>query len=282
MRCLRFVGLLLLSILATVVAEATAQDPQPESPTRQQFNQVFVKLIMPGISPNSKENDSVVEAWIAGELKKLGQKEYFALTGWVPVCDALLEDDVVDNRVWGGGRVNRIHYCHVHGDIPERRNGRLLVNVSGWSPATCEANITLPDEPGSRAIGQMQVGVGEVRKQVKIKELLPYVVVIIAPPEKEVDGEVGAPNQQGVGMIEEVDAEYQKQALQIAEKKLEEMNVPFQERTPTFNTVMINEKSLLEIRYSHSDPNVRAGDWILSFDPSKPIDANPVDIKIWR
>ena len=282
MRRLRFVGLLLLSLLSAVAAEGSAQEPQPEPTTRQQFNQVFVKLIMPVTSPNPKQNDPVVESWIAGELNKLGEKEYFALTDWVPVCDGLLEDDIADNRVWDGGRVNQIHYCPVHGDIPERKNGRVLVNVSGWSPAGWEANITLPDEPGSRATGPVQIGVGEGEKPMKIEEPFPYVIVIIAPPGRKVDGEIGAPNQEEAGMIEEVNVEYQKQALQIAEKKLEEMNLPFRERTPAFNTVMTNEKPILEIRYSHPDPNARAGDWILIFDPSKPVDANPVDIKIWR
>lgn len=282
MRSLRFVGLLVFGMLAAVAAEVSAQDHQPEPTTRHQFNQVFVKLIMPGTSGNPEQNDPVVESWIAGELKKLGETEYFAVTDWVPVCDALLEDDVVDNHVWGGGRLNQIQYCPVCGDIPDRKNGRLLVNVSGWLPLSgCEANINLADEPGNRAISPLQIGVGEGQKPMKIEESLPYVVVIIAPPERKVDGEIGAPNQPKAG-IEEVDAEYQKQALQIAEKKLEEMAVPFRERTPTFKTVTINEKSMLEIRYSHSDPNARAGDWILRFDPSKPIDANPVDIKIWR
>ena len=146
MRRLRFVGLLVVSMLAAVAVGVSAQEPQPETTTRQQFNQVFVKLIVPGTSRNPQQNAHVVESWIAGELNKLGEKEHYAITDWVPICDGLLEDDVVDNRVWDGGRVNRIHYCHVHGDIPERRNGRLLVNVSGWSPATCEANITLPDD----------------------------------------------------------------------------------------------------------------------------------------
>ena len=80
MRCLKFVELLLLSMLATVAVEASAQDPQSEPTTRQQFNQVFVKLIVPNTSRNPKQNDPVVEAWIAGELKKLGEKEYFAVT----------------------------------------------------------------------------------------------------------------------------------------------------------------------------------------------------------
>ena len=185
MRSLRFVGLLVFGMLAAVAAEVSAQDHQPEPTTRHQFNQVFVKLIMPGTSGNPEQNDPVVESWIAGELKKLGETEYFAVTDWVPVCDALLEDDVVDNHVWGGGRLNQIQYCPVCGDIPDRKNGRLLVNVSGWLPLSgCEANINLADEPGNRAISPLQIGVGEGQKPMKIEESLPYVVVIIAPPER--------------------------------------------------------------------------------------------------
>ena len=273
MRRLRIVGplvMVVVSIFAAVAAEAPAQDPQPELPQRQRFNQVFVKLIVPDTSINP-ENDPLVESWIAGKLNKLGEKEYFAITDWVPVCDALLEDDVVDNCVWDGGRLNQIHYCPVSGDISDRKNGQLMVNVSGWLPvAGCQASITLSDEPGSRAIGPLQI---EGQKPVKIEDPLPYVAVIIAPPERK---------ELEAGMIGELDAEYQQQALQIGEKKLEEMDLPFRERTPTFKTVMKNANRLLEIRYSPSDPNVRAGDWILSFDPSKPIEANPVDIKIWR
>ena len=101
----------------------------------------------------------------------------------MPVCDGLLEDNAINNRVWDG-RLNYRHYCPVGGDIPERKNGRVLVNVAGWTPGGGEANITLPDEPGSRAVGPVQILVGKERKPFKFEddERLPYVAVIIAPP----------------------------------------------------------------------------------------------------
>ena len=75
--------MVVVSIFAAVAAEAPAQDSQPELPQRQRFNQVFVKLIVPDTSINP-ENDPLVESWIAGKLNKLGEKEYFAITDWVP------------------------------------------------------------------------------------------------------------------------------------------------------------------------------------------------------
>ncbi len=62
----------------------------------------------------------------------------------------------------------------------------MLVSVAGWLPfGGCEANITLPDEPGSRAVDPVQILVGKERKPVKVEERLPYVAVIIAPPPQE-------------------------------------------------------------------------------------------------
>ncbi len=182
MRRPRFVGLLVFSMFAANAAEVPAQAPPPESTTRRQFNQVFVKVIVPVTSRTPKQNGPVVESWVAEELKKLGESEYFAVTDWVPVCDGLLEDDIVDNRVWDGRLDGKHPYCPVGGDIPERENGRLLVSVGGWTPGGGEANITLPDEPGSRAVGPVRLLVGKEGKRIRIEEGLPYVAVIIAPP----------------------------------------------------------------------------------------------------
>ncbi len=100
----------------------------------------------------------------------------------MPVCDGLLADDIVDNDVWDGRLGGKHPYCPVGGDIPERKNGRLLVRVAGWLPFGVEANIRLPDEPGSRAVRPVQLFVGKERKPVKVDERLPFVAVIIAPP----------------------------------------------------------------------------------------------------
>ena len=186
MRRPSLVGLLVFSMLAANAAEVPAQDPPPESTTRRQFNQVFVKVIVPVTSRTPMRNGPVVESWVAEELKTLGETEYFAVTDWVPVCDGLLTDDVVDNRVWDGGRFNKVLFCPVGGDIPQRKDGRLLVSVGGWLPGGgCEANIALPDEPGSRAVGPVQILVGKEGKPMKTEDPFPYVAVIITPPPLE-------------------------------------------------------------------------------------------------
>ena len=107
--------------------------------------------------------------------------EYFAVTDWVPVCDGLLADDIVDNDVWDGCLDGKHRYCPVCGDIPQRENGRVLVWFGGWTPGGGDVNITLPDEPGSRAVEPVQFGAGKERKPVRY-EGFPYVAVIIAPP----------------------------------------------------------------------------------------------------
>ena len=178
-----YIALLVFSMFFAATWEALAQDPPAEPTTRRHFNQVFVKIIVPYSSRGPTQDGRVVESWIAEELKKRGKTDFFAVTDWVPVCDGLLSDDVVDNRVWVGGRINKIHYCPVGGDIPQRKDGHLLVNVGGWLPVPgCGANITLPDQPGSRAVGPVQFLAGENGEPLELEERLPYVAVIITPP----------------------------------------------------------------------------------------------------
>ena len=171
-----------LLVLSVIVTELPAQAPLPESTTQQPFNQVFVKVIVPVTSRTPKQDGPVVEHWVAKQLKQLGESEFFAVTNWVPVCDALLEDDTVDNDVWDG-RLEGFHgYCPVGGDIPQRENGRVSVSVAGWTPVGGEANITLSDQAGNRAVGPVRLQIGEKGKRTEIEKGLPYVAVIIAPP----------------------------------------------------------------------------------------------------
>ena len=160
----RVVWLLVFSMVAAIVVELRAQAPTPESNARERFNQVFVKVIVPVTPQTPKQGSPVVESWIAEQVRQPGGVEYFAVTDWIPVCDGLLADDVVDNRVRLNGRLT---YCRVHGDIPERENGRLLVRVAGWTPAGGEANISLPDEPGRRAVGPVRLLAGKERERNK-------------------------------------------------------------------------------------------------------------------
>jgi len=183
-----FVFLLVFTIVATFVAELPAQGLTPESIARRRFNQVFVKVIVPVTTRTPRQDGPAVESWVAEQLKELGESEYFAVTDWVPVCDGLLADDIIDNDVWDGRLDGKQPYFHVGGDIPERENGRLLVKMTGWlCPVDGEANIRLRDEPGSRAVGPVQILAGKDRKPVKFDgfERLPYVAVIIAPPPQD-------------------------------------------------------------------------------------------------
>ena len=181
----RFVCLLIVTVVSAITADLPAHDPTPESDTQRQLNQVFVKVIVPVTSRTPKQDGPAVESWVAERLKQQVESEFFAVTNWVPVCDALLEDDIVDNEVWDGILASNHAFCSVDGDIPEREHGRVLVSVGGWTPAGGAARIKLQDEPGSRGVCPVRLNVGNEGKRTKIEEGLPYVAVIIAPPPVE-------------------------------------------------------------------------------------------------
>lgn len=189
MRFRSFALLLVLYTLATFAAELHAQDPTPASIARQRFNQVFVKVIMPVTARTPKQDGPAVESWVAEQLKELGEPEYFAVTDWVPVCDGLLEDDEVDNRVWSGQLAGKKsgHFCPVGGDIPERRDGRVVVLVGGWDPGGGhEAKVTLVDEPGTRAVEPvLPYSARGKGKTIPGERPLAYVAVLIGPPPRE-------------------------------------------------------------------------------------------------
>ena len=176
-----FVRLLVFCIITVFAADLSAQTSGSAASERAKFNQVFVKLIIPVTDSYPKQDGPVIESWIKKRLKKLKVSEYFAVTDWVPICDGLLADDTIDNDVWSGS-INGHSCCPVGADIPERENGRMLVNIGGWSPGRCETRIKLDDEPGSRAVGPMQVFGGRKDKPIKVDWQMPYVAVMVAPP----------------------------------------------------------------------------------------------------
>ena len=184
-----FALLLVFCTLATFVSDLPAQNPTPSSIARQQFNQVFVKVIIPVTARTPKQEGPVVESWVAEQLKAMGETEYFAVTDWVPVCDGLLEDDEVDNRIWSGRLAGKNSglFCPVGGDLPQRNNGRVLVSVGGWSPASgYEAGVTLADEPGTRAVEPVLYhSVSGDKRRVQGEQPMAYVAVIIAPPPRK-------------------------------------------------------------------------------------------------
>lgn len=182
MKTLGLIFLLIANTVAALAVELPVQVPEPESNARRRLNQVFVKVIVPVTSRTPKQDGPFVESWVAEQLKSLGEGEYFAVTDWVPVCDGLHEDDIVDNDVWDGRLSGKHSYCPVAGDIPRRENGRVSVSVAGWLPFGVEAKFRLPDEPGIRTVKPVQNLVGEEQKLVKTEDRLPYVAVLIAPP----------------------------------------------------------------------------------------------------
>ena len=190
MRCLIYTLLVMLFTLTPFVTQLPAQDATRESIARRQFNQVFVKVIMPVTARTSKQDgpvveSPVVESWVAEQLKQLGESEYFAVTNWVPICDGLLEDDEIDNRVWCGSLGNA-SFCPVGGDLPERKDGRVLVSVAGWSPGAVEARVTLADEPGTRTVEPaLSHSPSGEKRQVQGEKPMAYVAILIGPPPRE-------------------------------------------------------------------------------------------------
>lgn len=181
-----FVCLLMVNMILALAAELSAQETKTESLATRRFNQVFVKVIVPVTSRTPKQDGPVVELWVEEQLEQVGVSEYFAVTDWVPVCDALRADGIVDNDVWDGRLESKHAYCAVSGDIPERENGRVLVSVAGWLPfAGCEATTKLLDEPGNRAVVPVELHVGEESESLEVGEALPFVAVLIAPPLRE-------------------------------------------------------------------------------------------------
>ncbi len=77
MRCRSFALLLVLHTLTTFAAELPAQDPTPESIARRQFNQVFVKVIMPVTARTPKQDGPVVEVLGSRATQTTGRVRVF-------------------------------------------------------------------------------------------------------------------------------------------------------------------------------------------------------------
>src|SRR5690242_452585 len=90
-----------VSALVVVPHAGTAQKPTPKKGALSQSNQVYVKIILPA-DPTARDKDRpVVESWIVEQLKKSGQSQFTAVTGWVPL---VVTGDKLEfpTRVWNG------------------------------------------------------------------------------------------------------------------------------------------------------------------------------------
>jgi hypothetical protein len=167
---------LIVSTLTLVPCAVKAQEPTSKESAQPQSNQVYVKIIMPTESADRDKDRPVVESWIAEELRKLGQVEFTAVTGWVPLDLSPLEA----THVWDGGKRGDVLYCPVGADIPDRAKGRIKVLLVGWSPGGARTIASLTDEPGSRAVATVEA--------MKSEKGMPCVAVLIGPPAEKPAG----------------------------------------------------------------------------------------------
>jgi hypothetical protein len=163
---------LFLASIAVVGALAVvphAEEAPKATPKKGALNQVYVKVILP-IDPAARAKDQpVVESWIAEQLKKRGQTKFTAATGWVPLAvkgeESTQLNITLDGEPWG---------CPTTGRIVERADGRIKVLLWGWGPGGNKVTVSLPDEPGSRAIAAVD--------ELKDDSGMPYAAVLIGPP----------------------------------------------------------------------------------------------------
>jgi hypothetical protein len=161
---------LIVSTLILVPCAMKAEEPTPKKAAPPEFNQVYVKLIMPSALADRDQERPVVESWIAEDLKKRRQAKFAAVTGWVPLDLSPLEA----THVWDGGKLGDVLYCPVGADIPDRAEGRIKVLLIGWSPGGADVTVSLKDEPGSRAIAAVE--------ELTTEQGMPSVAVLIGPP----------------------------------------------------------------------------------------------------
>jgi hypothetical protein len=157
-----------VSALVVVPYAVEAQKPTPKKGALPKSNQVYVKIILPSDPATRDKDRPVVESWIAEQLKKRGQSKFTAATAWVPLGDK-------ETWVWDGPLDGKEVVCPVRGQIIERADGRIKVRLVGWSPSiNTRETVSLPDEPGSRAIAAV--------KRMKTEQGRPYVAVLIGTP----------------------------------------------------------------------------------------------------
>jgi hypothetical protein len=132
-------------------------------------NSIYAKIILPVKEPE-KGKHPVVESWIAKKLKKHGNTDLRAVTGWVRLAEegqdiARIWDATLDGKIWG---------CPVTGRVVERTvAGRVKVHLSGWAPFVLKVKGTsFQAETGSRKIAVVDDGRA-------------YVALFVGPPPVE-------------------------------------------------------------------------------------------------
>lgn len=158
---------LIVMLFALPLSPVDAEEPISE--TASESNPVYVKLIIPIDATDRKQDQPVVESWIAKELKNRGQTTFSAATSWVPLDLSPFSS----THVWNGNLGDQ-SCCPVGADIRVRAKGRIDIFLIGWTPGGADVTVSLTDEPGSRAIAAV--------KRFKMEKGMPHVAVLIGPP----------------------------------------------------------------------------------------------------
>ena len=140
-------------VFFVITAQLSLANDQPSS----ERGRVSAKIILPVESPREGSHP-IVESWIAKKLLKRGKADVRAVTHWVRLAEkgekiTRVWDATVDGKVWG---------CPVGSVVERTRDGKIKVDLLGWSPGGPEIKgQTLVAEIGRRKIAVVDTGEGD-------------------------------------------------------------------------------------------------------------------------
>ena len=152
--------LLVVTILSCTITSIALSTDVPENsstakPVPANLNPVYVKMILPVDRANAVVvgDQPVVESWIVKSIDETpGQANFRAVSGWVRLDED--PDPFETTELWSGGLKGVVTTCHFQGDIIERKDGWIKIDVYGGLGAD-RITVVLPDEPGSREVDPM-------------------------------------------------------------------------------------------------------------------------------
>ena len=147
-----------VGVAALILFVSTAQLSLANDQPLSRRTTVYAKIILPVKTPRGGSHP-IVESWIAGKLLKRGKSELRAVTHWVRLAEK--DEKAID--VWSATLDGKYWGCPVNGRVAERtRDGKITVDLSGWSPAQPEIRgQTLTAEIGRRKIATVDTGEGD-------------------------------------------------------------------------------------------------------------------------
>ncbi len=163
--------LLLFDIGSLVSANDDSKQKVRKSPEAEKS--IYAKVILPFTGP-AESKKSKVEKWIKTKLQQRRVKEFQAVTSWIRISNneetpTVVWDSILDGKALG---------CPVSGVVKPTKDGKLRVELGGWSPVGAEVsgNIILSE------IGNRTIAVVDAERIDGVKY---YVAIFVAPPAGE-------------------------------------------------------------------------------------------------